>query len=70
VNEKMEDLLYKAGLTASGCWDEMDTYDHQAIEKLAELIVLECATLVENDGRFLRYTTLAEKIRNIYGKSN
>jgi hypothetical protein len=70
VNEKMEDLLYRSGLTASGCWDEMDTYDHQAIEKLAELIVLECATLVENDGRFLRYTALAEKIRNIYGKSN
>lgn len=70
MNEKMEDLLYRSGLTASGCWDEMDTYDHQAIEKLAELIVLECATLVENDGRFLRYTALAEKIRNIYGKSN
>jgi hypothetical protein len=70
MNEKMEDLLYKAGLTASGCWDELGTYEQEAIEKLTELIVLECATLVENDGRFLRYTALAEKIRNIYGKSN
>jgi len=48
----------------------MDHYDQQAIEKLAQLIVLECASIVENDGRFLRYTTLADKIRNIYGKSN
>ena len=70
MNEKMEDLMYKAGLTASGCWDKMDYYDQQAIEKLAQLIVIECANIVENDGRFLRYTTLADKIRNIYGKSN
>jgi hypothetical protein len=70
MNEKMEDLLYKAGLTASGCWDEMDEYDRKAIEKFAQLIILECATVIENDGRFLRYTALADKIRNIYGKSN
>ena len=70
MNEKMEDLLYKAGLTASGCWDKMDHYDQQAVEKLAQLIVIECANIVENEGRFLRYTMLAEKIRNIYGKSN
>jgi len=43
MNEKIEDLMYQAGLTASGCWDEMDDYDRRAIEKFAELIVKECA---------------------------
>jgi hypothetical protein len=70
VNDKIEDLMYQAGLTASGCWDEMDDYDHQAIEKLVELIINDCAGLVENDGRFLKYDKLAAKLRNTYGQSN
>ena len=43
MNEQMENLMYHAGLTAQGCWDEMDEYNHNAIEKFAELIVKECA---------------------------
>jgi hypothetical protein len=70
VNEKIENLMYQAGLTASGCWDKMDDYDHQAIEKLVELIVNDCAGLIENEGRFLKYDKLAAKLRNTYGKSN
>lgn len=62
--------MYQSGLTASGCWDKMDDYDHKAIEKLAELIVQECAGLVENEGRFLKYDKLAAKLRNVYGQSN
>ena len=46
MNERMEDLLYQAGLTASGCWDELGTYEQEAIEKLAELIVAECRNVV------------------------
>jgi hypothetical protein len=46
MNKQMEDLMYHAGLTAQGCWDEMDNYDKQAIEKFAELIVRECAEMV------------------------
>ena len=42
MNKKIEDLMYHAGLTAQGCWDEMDEYDRKAIEKFAELIVKEC----------------------------
>jgi len=41
MNERIEDLMYHSGLTASGCWDDMDDYAHKAIEKLAELIVKE-----------------------------
>ena len=47
MNERIEDLMYNAGLTAQGCWDEMDNYDKQAIEKFAELIVRECAEMVK-----------------------
>lgn len=39
---RLEELMYQAGLTAQGSWDEMDAYDRQAIEKFAELIVREC----------------------------
>jgi len=45
MNQKYEDLLYQAGLTASGCWDELGTYEQEAIEKFAELIVRECADI-------------------------
>ena len=38
MNEHLEDLMYRAGLTAQGCWDSMDSYDREAIEKFAELI--------------------------------
>ena len=46
MNDKLQDLMYQSGLTAQGCWDEMDGYDHGAIEKFAELIVRECADIV------------------------
>ena len=31
--------------------------------RLVDLIVLECATVVRNEGRFLRYTELAERVK-------
>lgn len=37
--------MYHAGLTADGCWNEMDDYDREAIEKFAQLIVQECADI-------------------------
>ena len=48
MNKKLEDLMYQSGLTAQGCWDEMDDYERQAIEKLSELIVRECAKQVHH----------------------
>jgi hypothetical protein len=51
VNDCIEDLLYQSGLTAQGCWDELDDYAKQSIEKFAELIVRECAELsADNPG--------------------
>ena len=46
MNQKLQDLMYHSGLTSQGCWDEMDEYDKQAIEKFAELIVQEAAAFV------------------------
>jgi len=48
MNERIEHCLYQAGLTAQGCWDELDDYSRQGIEKFAELIVEECASKVDN----------------------
>jgi hypothetical protein len=53
MNQKIEDLMYHAGLTAQGCWDEMDEYDKQAIEKFAELIVKECMNVLDPGGHQL-----------------
>jgi hypothetical protein len=49
MNNRFEDLMYHAGLTATGSWDEMDKYDRVAIMKFAELIVEECATVIEQN---------------------
>jgi hypothetical protein len=46
MNKRFEDLMYHAGLTAQGCWDELGTYEQEAIEKFAELIVKECMDVV------------------------
>ncbi len=42
MKPRVEELMYHAGLTAHGCWDTMDDYDREAIEKFVELIVGEC----------------------------
>jgi hypothetical protein len=54
MNKHIDDLLYHSGLTAQGCWDELGTYEQEAIEKFAELIVRKCAETVQDfvDHRF------------------
>ena len=42
MNDRIEQCLYLSGLTAQGCWDELDDYAKQGIHKFAELIVREC----------------------------
>jgi hypothetical protein len=43
MNSRIDDLMYQAGLTAQGCWDEMDEYNREAIIRFAELIIKDCA---------------------------
>ena len=42
MNKAFNDLIYQSGLIADGCWDELDTYTQEAIERLIELTVREC----------------------------
>jgi hypothetical protein len=51
MNERIEHCLYQAGLTAQGCWDELDDYAKEGIEKFAELIVKECTKRSEELGQ-------------------
>lgn len=48
MNERIEKLMYESGLTADGCWDEMDSYDRDAIKRLIELTIRECAASVKH----------------------
>ena len=48
MNDKLDDLMYQAGLTAQGCWDQMDKYDRTSVLKFAELIIQECAEFSRN----------------------
>ena len=50
MDTKFEDLMYRSGLTASGCWDQLDDYDRKAIEKFGELIVKECVEIAIDNG--------------------
>ena len=38
-----DDLMYRAGMTAQGCWEDLDTYDQEAILRFAWLVVRHCA---------------------------
>ena len=51
MNNQIEDLMYRAGLTAQGCWDKFDEYDKQALNKFAELIVRECVQVCADRGK-------------------
>lgn len=66
MNENLEDLMYRAGLTAQGCWDSMDSYDKEAIEKFAGLIVWECAELAD-EPTSRPFQSYGEKIKKHFG---
>ena len=61
MNERIKELLKQSGL--------QPYYDAQEgqIEKFAELIVLECASIVENQGRFLPYLVLCKEVKKKFG---
>ena len=50
MNKAFDDLIYQSGLIADGCWDELGTYEQEAIERLIELIVRECSKIIVNGG--------------------
>lgn len=44
----IEDLLYQSGLTAQGCWENLDTYAQEAIIRLVTLSAERCIREIEN----------------------
>ena len=62
MNERMEELMYHAGLTASGCWDQMGEYERKAIERFAKLIVKDCIALNKQELSFAAF----EQMHNLY----
>ena len=61
MNNQFDNLMYEAGLTAQGCWDEMDEYDRNAILKFAELIVRECIQNIRDNMKIAKVDTLGDK---------
>jgi hypothetical protein len=39
MDELIEHCLYESGLTAHGCWDELDEYAKEAILRFGELLL-------------------------------
>lgn len=66
MNERIDDLMYQAGLTAQGCLDKMDDYDREAILKFAELIVRECADIADKNSP-LSFPDHGIKIKQHFG---
>ena len=69
MNDNIEHCLYESGLTAQGCWDELDDYAKQSIIKFAELIVRECAGVVEETRWMVQPSQeqIARSIRQHFG---
>ena len=49
MNKAVDDLIYRSGLIADGCWDELGTYEQEAIERLIELTVVEFTGILERE---------------------
>lgn len=43
MNELIEHYLYESGLTADGCWNELDDYAKEAILRFGELLLRDAA---------------------------
>jgi len=76
MNDRFESLMYHAGMTAQGCWDEMDSYQREAVERFAELLIQECllalepdpmAPAIDYDVEEKFYKRSADKIKNHFG---
>ena len=52
------DLVIEAEFTEEDMVKRQDNF-----LRLVDLVVLECATVVRNEGRFLTYTKLADRVK-------
>lgn len=66
MNEKIKQLAEQATTYIEPTYSSGEGWIFDK-EKFAELIVRECANIVENQGKFLRYTDMASKIKENFG---
>jgi len=59
MDDIIEYCFYQSGLTAQGCWDDLDDYAKEAIERFARLLVQEC--LAEKKEREIALQELADQ---------
>jgi hypothetical protein len=67
MNERIKELAEQAFDKANNGTISDIKIPKEFIEKFAELIVRECAGIVENQGKFSRYDTLAKKVKEHFG---
>ena len=68
MNKALDDLIYDSGLIADGCWEELDTYTQEAIERFFQMTVLKCAEFVSNHRQNDDYGIfVANKIKEHFG---
>ena len=65
MNEQIEHCLYESGLTAQGCWDELDDYAKEAIERFAKLIVKECSNIVRDEVQYISDFDKADVVNEV-----
>lgn len=58
IIERYEDLLYESGLTADGCWNQLDQYAKEAIDRYGKLCVESLALKLFADGIIDRFTLM------------
>jgi hypothetical protein len=70
-DKAFNDLLYQSGLIADGCWEELDTYTQEAIERLFQMTVLKCADkaheLIKSDGDEFPLQAVSYRIKQHFG---
>jgi hypothetical protein len=67
MNKQMRKLSEQAEKYADDNFKGEPTWSEAFESKFAELIINECALIVDNQGRFLKYDTLSKKIKKHFG---
>lgn len=65
--DKFDQQLYASGLTAQGCWDELDDYAKCAILRFGELIVRQCASVGYDASYYECAVNVDNKIKEHFG---
>ena len=70
MNERIKELAEQADMKLWFIGDGLSSnaiIGDKNIEKFAELIIKDCVSIVENQGKFLRYDTMSKKIKHHFG---